>query len=120
MQGWSACIARGTLSPYGRCTDCLHACRSCVKSTCCRLMWLVMQDPVDSSPAVLVKRYNVTQQKELELQLSDQQEALQRCADLSCCFQVNRSCPKSAPLHAAIVRLITYGLGVQVLLLSLV
>ena len=38
----------------------------------------LMQDPVDRSPAVLVKRYNVTEQKELELQLSDQQEALQK------------------------------------------
>ncbi len=37
-----------------------------------------MQDPVDSSPAVLVKRYNVTKQKELELQLSRQQEVLQK------------------------------------------
>lgn len=37
-----------------------------------------MQDPVDRSRAVLVKRYNVTKQKELELQLSDQQEVLQR------------------------------------------
>ncbi|DBB03659.1 hypothetical protein WJX82_000931 [Trebouxia sp. C0006] len=43
----------------------------------CIEMW-PMQDPVDSSPAVLVKRYNVTQQKELELQLSCQQEALQK------------------------------------------
>ncbi|KAL3145886.1 putative 3',5'-cyclic phosphodiesterase pde-3 [Trebouxia sp. C0009 RCD-2024] len=37
-----------------------------------------LQDPVDSSPAVLVKRFNMTQQKELELQLSIQQEVLQR------------------------------------------
>ncbi|KAA6423770.1 MAG: hypothetical protein FRX49_06341 [Trebouxia sp. A1-2] len=40
-------------------------------------MW-PMQDPVDGSPAVLVKRYNITQQKEIEMQLSAQQEALQR------------------------------------------
>ncbi|KAL3161210.1 putative 3',5'-cyclic phosphodiesterase pde-3 [Trebouxia sp. C0009 RCD-2024] len=40
-------------------------------------MW-PMQDPVDSSPAVLVKRYNITRQKELEIQLFNQQEALQR------------------------------------------
>ena len=39
---------------------------------------LAMQDPMDGSPAVLVQRYNITQQKELELQLSLQQEALQR------------------------------------------
>ena len=37
-----------------------------------------MQDPVDGSAAVLVQRYNITEQKELELQLSLQQEALQR------------------------------------------
>lgn len=37
-----------------------------------------VQDPVDGSPAVLVKRYNITQQKELELKLAEQQEALQR------------------------------------------
>ncbi|DBA80660.1 TPA: hypothetical protein ACH3X1_007904 [Trebouxia sp. C0004] len=43
----------------------------------CIEMW-PMQDPVDLSPAVLVKRYNVTHQKELELQLSGQQEALQK------------------------------------------
>ena len=36
------------------------------------------QDPVDSNPAVLVKRFNVTQQKELEVQLSIQKEVLQR------------------------------------------
>ncbi len=46
------------------------------------------QDPVDGLPAVLVQRYNITQQKQLELQLSLQQEALQRsaalCMYLSC------------------------------------
>ena len=47
--------------------------------TCCR----TCQDPVDGSPAVLVKRYNITQQKEMEIQLSMQQEALQRYAGLS-------------------------------------
>lgn len=39
---------------------------------------LVVQDPVDASPAVLVKRYNITQQKHIELQLTAHQEALQR------------------------------------------
>ena len=34
---------------------------------------------MDGSPAVLVKRYNITQQKELEIKLAEQQEALQRC-----------------------------------------
>lgn len=47
--------------------------------TCCR----TRQDPVDGSPAVLVKRYNITQQKEMEIQLSMQQEVLQRYAGLS-------------------------------------
>lgn len=42
-----------------------------------------MQDPVDGSAAVLVQRYNITEQKELELQLFLQQEALQRYD--SCC-----------------------------------
>ena len=40
----------------------------------------MVQDPVDKRPAVLVQRYNITQQKQLELQLSLQQEALQRSA----------------------------------------
>ena len=39
-----------------------------------------VQDPVDGGAAVLVQRYNITQQKQLELQLSLQQEALQRSA----------------------------------------
>ncbi|KAL0019791.1 hypothetical protein WJX77_003107 [Trebouxia sp. C0004] len=37
-----------------------------------------MLDPVDKKAAVLVQRYNITQQKQLELQLHLQQEALQR------------------------------------------
>ena len=37
-----------------------------------------LQDPINSSPAVLVKRFNVTQQKELEAQLSIQKDVLQR------------------------------------------
>ena len=41
---------------------------------------LWVQDPVDASPAVLVKRYNITQQKHLELQLTAHQDALQRWA----------------------------------------
>ena len=39
---------------------------------------LVLQDPVCGDAAVLVKRYNITQQKETELQLAAQQEILQR------------------------------------------
>ena len=42
---------------------------------------IALQDPVDGSPAVLVKRYNITHQKELELQLLNQQEALQQCVN---------------------------------------
>ena len=41
-------------------------------------MVLLVQDPVSLSPAVLVKRYNISQQKELELQLARQQDILQK------------------------------------------
>ncbi|KAL0024765.1 hypothetical protein WJX79_003822 [Trebouxia sp. C0005] len=40
-------------------------------------MW-PMQDPVTAGSAVLAKKYNISQQKELELQLASQQVALQR------------------------------------------
>lgn len=46
----------------------IHQSTSCVQ----------VQDPVKTSPAVLIKRYNISQQKELELQLASQQMALQR------------------------------------------
>ena len=39
-----------------------------------------MQDPVDGAPAVLVKLYNVTQQKHMEAELQTQKEALARSA----------------------------------------
>ena len=39
---------------------------------------LYAQDPIEMCPAVLVKRYDITQQKELELQLARQQVDLQR------------------------------------------
>ena len=42
---------------------------------------VMLQDPVDKKPAVLVQRYNISQQKQLELQLHLQQEALQRSAN---------------------------------------
>ena len=51
-----------------------------------------MQDPVTDDPAVLVKKNNITQQKELEIQLSVQQAALQRYAALGCtvpCYAVS-------------------------------
>ena len=44
------------------------------------MLHMLVQDPVTSAPAVLIKRYNISQQKELELQLADQQLALQRSA----------------------------------------
>ncbi|KAL3158778.1 hypothetical protein ABBQ32_011505 [Trebouxia sp. C0010 RCD-2024] len=40
-------------------------------------MW-PMHDPVDASPAVLVKRYNITEHKELEMQLATRQGDLLR------------------------------------------
>lgn len=40
---------------------------------------LLTQDPVTASPAVLVKRYSITQHKELEHQLSLRHGVLQRC-----------------------------------------
>lgn len=39
---------------------------------------LVIQDPITDEAAVLVKRYNITQGKELELELAKQKLALQR------------------------------------------
>ena len=38
----------------------------------------VLQDPVTGLPAMLVKLYNVTQQKEMEAELQLQKEALAR------------------------------------------
>ena len=38
----------------------------------------VVQDPVGGSPAVLVTRWNITNEKQLEMQLEASQEALQR------------------------------------------
>lgn len=40
----------------------------------------MMQDPITEGAAVLVKRYNITQGKELELKLAEQQLVLQRSA----------------------------------------
>ncbi len=37
-----------------------------------------VQDPIGGSPAVLVKRWNITNEKQLEMQLEASQEALQR------------------------------------------
>ena len=39
---------------------------------------LLLQDPVTGLPAMLVKLYNVTQQKEMEAELQLQKEALAR------------------------------------------
>lgn len=57
-----------------------------------------MQDPVSGSAAVLVKKYNITEQKELELKLAQQQEALQKSVYSfeqhlrPACCQQNPSC----------------------------
>lgn len=42
------------------------------------LVAVCVQDPMDGSPAVLVKLYNVTQQKRMEAELQTQKEALAR------------------------------------------
>ena len=75
----SAFLSLRTVASLGLCFHlsvclavcCLHVCLT-VQSAC-------LQDPVDASPAVLVKKYDITQQKELELKLSVQQQELQRC-----------------------------------------
>ena len=58
---------------------------------CCGL-----QDPVTELPAVLVKRYNISQQKELELQLAGQQAALQRYVLM--CIQTQAVIQKRVPI----------------------
>ena len=69
-----------------------------------------VQDPVDGGPAVLVQRYNITQQKQLELQLSLQQEALQRsayhtpCQQLRCSYILGRLHRKHANCSLAYVQ----------------
>ena len=47
---------------------------------CQRCLPGFVQDPVDAAPAVLVKRYNITQHKELEHKLSIREEDLLRFA----------------------------------------
>ncbi len=37
-----------------------------------------VQDPIGGSPAVLVTKWNITNEKQLEMQLEASQEALQR------------------------------------------
>ena len=41
-------------------------------------MYIMLQDPLDGRMAVMVSESNITQQKELELQLSAQRLSLQR------------------------------------------
>ncbi len=57
---------------------------SCATVCKCEETWTLMavwmQDPVSAGSAVLVQKYNISQQKELELQLASQQVALQRSA----------------------------------------
>jgi hypothetical protein len=59
-------------------------CSSCATLCKCKGNWSLtsvwMQDPVSAGSAVLIKKYNISQQKELELQLGSQQVALQRSA----------------------------------------
>ena len=43
-----------------------------------------MQDPVDGSPAVLVHRYGITQQRRAELLFTEHREALEMCAPSLC------------------------------------
>ena len=52
------------------------------------LCTLVLQDPVDNAPAVLVKRYNITEQKHLKLQLTAHEDALQRLASFLTAVQL--------------------------------
>ena len=37
-----------------------------------------MQDPVDAAPAVLVHRYSITQERRIQISLSERNEALQK------------------------------------------
>lgn len=72
-----------------------------------------MQDPADGSPAVLVQKNNITQQKKLEQDLEVSQAALQRwpaptatisyCDDLICmgCTGLLLSLTGSLDLNAA-------------------
>lgn len=46
----------------------------CTFSSSC----VLLQDPVDGSLAVLVKKWDITSEKQIELQLEASQEALQR------------------------------------------
>lgn len=55
---------RVSSSPAEACTFCC----SCV----------MLQDPIDGSSAVLVKKWDITSEKQTELQLEASQEALQR------------------------------------------
>lgn len=61
-------------------------------------MLVALQDPVDGSAAVLVKRYNITQQKELELKLAEQQEALQRYPHFLHSHCMPQPCPHATRL----------------------
>ncbi len=40
--------------------------------------YVALQDPIGGSPAVLVKKWNITNEKQIEMQLEASQEALQR------------------------------------------
>ena len=69
---------------------CLHA--NNLATLCGLYHWL--QDPVDGSPAVLVVRSNITQEKQTEQALAASQEALQRYRTLGhhCCRTSRLNC----------------------------
>lgn len=93
LAGWAADAVPHTSGQAMTCIPTNDATiRPCVQSGPEQCFACRYQDPVDGSPAVLVKRYNITQQKETEMQLSAQQEALQRCACMrACCLLHHRS-----------------------------
>lgn len=60
-----------------------------------------MQDPVDGSPAVLVHRYGITQQRRAELLFTEHREALEMCAP-SLCIAAFTTIPALRKLHGKI------------------
>ena len=50
----------------------------CIMSCCTVLSRTSVHDPVDGSPAVLMKKRNITKEKQAEMQLEERDEALQR------------------------------------------
>ena len=76
----SVCLS---VCPSVRLSVCLSVCMFCCLQTLPCLLpeygtSVLMQDPVTNTPAVLVFVHNITQQKQMEMQLAQRQEALQR------------------------------------------